>query len=115
MRKILDSVDYTFSFAMFATVSTAYAHAQIVQGDSLSLWTAFLWLTALVVSVLFTLMDEVDPPTTLARYILFGVMIAAVKVTGLFGLDVIYPTAVVLTWRWIDVGLMWLNWHRCHS
>jgi predicted membrane channel-forming protein YqfA (hemolysin III family) len=114
MRKnILESVDYTLCFALFATVSTAVAHAQIFQGHALAFWTAFMWTTALAASVLFTLMDEVDVPTTLARYIMFGVMIFAVKMTGMFGLDVVYPTAIVLTWRWIDVGLMWLNWHRC--
>lgn len=99
---------------MLATVTTAIAHAQIFQGHALAFWTAFMWITALCGSVLFVLLDEVDYPTTLARYIMFGVMLLALVVTGRLGLDVVYPTAIILSWRWIDIGLMWLNWHRCH-
>lgn len=117
MKTFFKSLDPALALAAIATITTAAAHFHYLHGQPLSVWTAFLWASAVIFMIVPTLLDvDAHAPTQLARYALFACMLVVLKVMHMFGLPMEPHAAVILlTWRWFDVALMWLNWSYCQS
>lgn len=106
--------DTGFALVSLATVSTALVHYHALQGTALTLTTALLWVVAVTLAVAPDMLGfEGDPPTTLMRYLAFGVLLVVLKALLMLEVhDTALATVLLLGWRWIDVALMWRNWHR---
>jgi hypothetical protein len=116
-NNVLKSIDPSLILVTVATISTGVVQMHLFRGESLSFWTGFLWILAVTLLAAPLMIDmEVDIPTALTRYAAFALMLAVLKVMQVFNVhDVALATAILLVWRWVDVGLMWLNWKRCHA
>ena len=107
-------LDAGFALVSLATASTALVHYHALQGATLTLITALLWVVAVTLAVAPDMLGfEVDHPTTLMRYMVFGVLLLVLKALLMLEVhDTALATVLLLGWRWVDVALMWRNWHR---